>query len=124
MHRRKYNVAEGSASGERAPARSSRAASLCHSSTSTSKSCASEALRELRAKGALEWDEEEAESRVKMERLRCHACGDGPHPTMPKLFEHLDTCVAAPPGETIRTGSSEETSRRSGGRGHIGAVDV
>ena len=85
---------------------------------------ASEALRELRAKGALEWDEEEAESRVKMERLRCHACGDGPHPTMPKLFEHLDTCVAAPPGETIRTGSSEETSRRSGGRGHIGAVDV
>ena len=56
---------------------------------------ASEALRELRAKGELEWDEEEAESRVKMERLRCHACGDGPHPTMPKLFEHLDACVAA-----------------------------
>ena len=46
--------------------------------------------------------EEEAESRVKMERLRCHACGDGPHATMPKLFEHLDKCVAAPPGETIR----------------------
>jgi aprataxin len=62
---------------------------------------ASEVLDELRARGALEWDEEEAESRVKMERLRCHACGDGPHATMPKLFEHLDRCVAAPPGETI-----------------------
>ena len=81
---------------------------------------ASEALRELRAKGELEWDEEEAESRVKMERLRCHACGDGPHPTMPKLFEHLDACVAAPPGEPI----SEELARRTGGRGDIGAVDV
>ena len=63
---------------------------------------ASEVLDELRARGALAWDEEEAESRVKMERLRCHACGDGPHATMPKLFEHLDKCVAAPPGETIR----------------------
>ena len=63
---------------------------------------ANEVLDELRAQGALAWDEEEAESRVKMERLRCHACGDGPHATMPKLFEHLDKCVAAPPGETIQ----------------------
>jgi hypothetical protein len=30
-----------------------------------------------------------------------HRCGDGPHKTMPKLFEHLGRCKAPPKGEKL-----------------------
>ena len=39
------------------------------------------------------WDVAELERVVAMTPLRCHKCGDGPFPTMPKLFAHTDACV-------------------------------
>ena len=43
--------------------------------------------------GTLRWDVAELERVVAMTPLRCHKCGDGPFPTMPKLFAHTDACV-------------------------------
>ena len=49
----------------------------------------------LRARGRVDWDEEEEEAGVAMAKLRCHRCGDGPFAQMPKLFAHLDECERA-----------------------------
>ena len=49
----------------------------------------------------LGWDEEEAESSLAMGALQCHKCGDGPHKTMPKLFEHVARCGVPPKGEKL-----------------------
>ena len=45
------------------------------------------------SEGGTRWDVAELERVVAMTPLRCHKCGDGPFPTMPKLFAHTDACV-------------------------------
>jgi aprataxin len=45
------------------------------------------------ASSGTRWDVAELERVVAMTPLRCHKCGDGPFPTMPKLFAHTDACV-------------------------------
>lgn len=69
---------------------------------------ASDVIRELRTLGdkdggggGLCWDKDEAESRLAMGALQCQKCGDGPHKTMPKLWEHVGRCKAPPKGETL-----------------------
>jgi len=42
----------------------------------------------------LQWDLQEAERAAQMTALRCHKCLDGPFPNMPKLFAHVDACLA------------------------------
>lgn len=53
------------------------------------------------ASSGTRWDVAELERVVAMTPLRCHKCGDGPFPTMPKLFAHVDACVCA--GFSTRT---------------------
>jgi aprataxin len=53
------------------------------------------------ASSGTRWDVAELERVVAMTPLRCHKCGDGPFPTMPKLFTHTDACVRA--GFSTRT---------------------
>lgn len=53
------------------------------------------------ASSGTRWDVAELERVVAMTPLRCHKCGDGPFPTMPKLFAHVDACVRA--GFSTRT---------------------
>ena len=56
---------------------------------------ADDVVAALRARGRVDWDEEEEEAGVAMAKLRCHRCGDGPFAQMPKLFAHLDECERA-----------------------------
>ena len=56
---------------------------------------ADDVVAALRARGRVDWDEEEEEAGVAMAKLRCHRCGDGPFAQMPKLFAHLDECKRA-----------------------------
>ena len=56
---------------------------------------ADDVVTALRARGRVDWDEEEEEAGVAMAKLRCHRCGDGPFAQMPKLFAHLDECERA-----------------------------
>jgi len=47
------------------------------------------------------WDPEEEEREMKMARLSCHKCGDGPFATFPKLTEHVSACDVAAAGERV-----------------------